>query len=872
MAGSYNLGTAEGLIRIKYDGTGAGKAQEDFKKTEASATRSGGTLTGVGNKSALAAGVLAAGLAYVTNKAVDFEKQISAIGAVSGASTADLESMRKKALQLGADTTFSASQAANAMEELAKAGISVPDILNGAADAAVALAAAGGIALPEAATISANAMNSFGIAAKDLVKVADQIAGAANASAIDVGEFGQSLQQVGAVAHLAGISFNDTAVAIALMGNAGIKGSDAGTSLKTMLQNLIPQTKQQIQLFHDLGIITKDGANHFFDASGKARSLADISQVLQNALKGMSKEQQLATLQTIFGSDAIRAAAVLANQGAAGFNSMATAIGKTSAADVAAARLDNTAGKLEALKGSAETAAIAFGTALLPALLSTAKSLTSFANFLASLGPGTITIILRIVSAIAGFLVIVSIIAKIVEAIKLFKAAWIALNLQFIATPIGAVITLIVLLVAAFIILWIKCAGFRNFFIGAWNAIWGVLKAIGAWFAGPFANFFIGAWNVIMAAFNAVKGPVMAVFNFIMTGITGVWQTVSAIIGFFAPLFQSVFGLIVSIVKFAWAVISAVFQVAFAIITPIVQLGMLLISGAIQAALWVIMGIWNFVWNGLKGVIILVWSWIGPYVMGAILVIQTIIQGALQVISAVWSAVWSAIRTVVTVIWGLISNVVRSAVATIVGIIDGIRAIVDKVRGFFNQLKDAAKGGIDGLITFVAGIAGRILGAIGDAGHMLFDVGKKIIQGMLDGIKSMAQAAVDAVKNVLKGARDLLPFSPAKKGPFSGRGWTLYSGQAMVEAMAAGILRSRDTAVAAMQTTISSVANVSAVGNSPLMSQFQFNPNTAGLPTGASTVTNNYDIDVNVPAPVDDPKQIADYTVKKINTSLSTNT
>ena len=224
MPASYNLGTAEGTIRINYDGTGATKAQQSLQQTAVVGKNTGASLQQAGNQAGIAAGLLAAGFGYAAKKAIDFEHQISAIGAVSGATRDQLEAMRKKSLQLGADTVFSASQAALAMEELAKAGISVTDILGGAADATVALAAAGGIELADAATIAANAMNSFGLAAKDLPKVVDNIAGAANASAIDVHQFGLSLQQVGAVAHLAGLSFADTAVAIAEMGNAGIKG------------------------------------------------------------------------------------------------------------------------------------------------------------------------------------------------------------------------------------------------------------------------------------------------------------------------------------------------------------------------------------------------------------------------------------------------------------------------------------------------------------------------------------------------------------------------------------------------------------------------------------------------------------------------
>ena len=318
------------------------------------------------------------------NAAAEFESRMSAIGAVSGATAGEMDLLREKALQLGADTSFSASEAASAMEELVKAGVSVEGVLNGAADATVALAAAGEIALPEAAAIAANAMNQFNLAAEDLPHIADLIAGAANASAIDVSEFGMSMSQAGAVANLVGLSFDDTALAITAMGNAGIKSSDAGTSLKTFLTNLVPSTDKASGLMADLGIITKEAGNRFFDASGEVKSMADISDVLAESLAGMSREQQIATLNTLFGSDAIRAAAIIAGEGAAGFKKLSDQVGKVTAAEVAAERMDNLKGSVEQLKGSVETLMIQVGSKFTPFLRDAADAGTDMVNALSS--------------------------------------------------------------------------------------------------------------------------------------------------------------------------------------------------------------------------------------------------------------------------------------------------------------------------------------------------------------------------------------------------------------------------------------------------------------------------------------------------------
>lgn len=876
MAGSYNLGTAEGTIRINYDGTGNKQAIADLEKTSVAAGKSGKGFTEVGRGAAIAGGILAAGLAYATTKAVDFEKELSAIGAVSGASAADLDAMRSKALKLGADTSFSASQAAQAMEELAKAGISVKDILGGAADATVALAAAGGVDLPVAATIASNAMNQFGLTAQELPKVADLIAGAANASAIDVTELGQAMQQAGAVAHLAGLSFQDTAVAIAELGNAGIKGSDAGTSLKTFLQNLIPTTKQQIDLSKQLGLITKDGGNAFFDASGKVKSLADVSQILQNATKGMTKEQQLNTLQILYGSDAIRAAAVLADNGAAGFNKLSDAMNKTSAADVAAARLNNTAGKIEQLKGSAETAAIAIGTILLPGVQRLATFLTQAANKFSSLSKGQQEGIIRAVEVAAAFLLIVAAMAKFIkiyETMKAFvllikswaifsKLAAVATRIWAIAqllldaalSPIGLVVIAIIAIIVAIILVIKYHKQIGAFMVQIWGYIWNFLKAIGAWFAGPFADFFISIWNKVFPVFKAVGDFFVSIFNGIKTGVLAVWSVISAVIGFFAPLFGAVFGFIVDVIKTAWAIVTAITQVAMTVMGAVIHnvsaqisavwnflwnnfiatvrfiWGLIgpYITGAISAIWNTIQAVgngirtsWGILWNGMLFVIRAVWGFIAPYIFGTISTISSVISSVLGSIRNVWNGAWNFMKAILSTTWSNIVGIVSGAIARVVAIIDGIREMLSRVRGFFNQLKEAAAGGTGSLISFVAGIPGRILGALGNLAGTLYNAGRSIIQGLINGIRDMAGSVRDAVEGVLAKARNLLPFSPAKEGPFSGRGWTLYSGRSLAQAFAAGITDQADAAVTA---TLSMVQKVSATAQaaSPLMQQFNY--------------------------------------------------
>ena len=337
-----------------------------------------GAVTGVA-----VAGVAALGAAFVTSakSAMDFEKELSAIQAVSGATGEQLGAIRETALQLGKDTSFSAQEAAAGMEELIKAGVSLQDALAGGARAALDLAAASGTAVPEAASVMSNAMNAFALSGDQATHVADALTQASNASATSVHELGYSFAATAAVAHTVGLSFDDTTVALAELAQAGLKGSDAGTSLKTMLISLNPSSKTAIAAMKKLGIITADGANQFFDAAGNAKSLADIQEVLRTSTANLTKEQKLNLLQQAFGTDALRAAAILSEQGAEGYQHMAQAMKDSGPAqDAANTRLDNLAGSLEKLKGSLETAAIMLGSMLTPVLKSWTDSLTDVVN------------------------------------------------------------------------------------------------------------------------------------------------------------------------------------------------------------------------------------------------------------------------------------------------------------------------------------------------------------------------------------------------------------------------------------------------------------------------------------------------------------
>lgn len=723
----YNLGTARGQIQVDYDGRGVAEAKRDFQGLDRNTQQTRRGLGQVGVAAGASGLAIAAGLGFAAKVALDFEKQISAIGAVSGASGQELEVLRKKALDLGSSTAFSASEAALAMEELAKAGVPLDGILNGAADAAVALAAAGGIELPAAAELAADAMNSFRLRAQDMPRVADLIAGAANSSSISVGDFGQSLKQVGAVANLVGASFEDTATAIALMGKMGIKGSDAGTSLKTMLLNLNPQTEKQRDLMRELGIVTADGANKFFDATGKMRPMAEIAGVLQGALKGMTKQQQLATLEILFGSDAIRAAAVLAGEGAAGFDEMSAAMGRTSAADVAAARLNNTAGALEQMKGALETAAINLGTIFLPAIKAVAEFIARLSNAFSNLDPRWQKLIGFALAGAAALATAMAAIAGIGFAIIGVGAAFAALKIVAI---VGAIIAAIGLLAAGFVVLWNRSAAFRNMIMTIFAALMTHARnMIAAW--TPFVNFVRTQLipmlaNGFKAALDKLQPAFLAVSNFITTRVNPALTQLRAALVTAMPT-------IISIARFVGTVLVTGFKALAAIIGFVAPI-ILRIAGPIFSAL--ITAIATAV------------RLIRP--MGqAFMAVFNVIRGGVLALLAVWRGVWSVFGPLVRAAFNLIRTVVSTGIAAIRAVVTAGMAVV---RAAFQIAMRAIQVVVRSVMNVINALFGDRIRAMRASASSGFAAIRSVISGAMNAIRAVVSAVWNAVVGIVRGA------------------------------------------------------------------------------------------------------------------------
>lgn len=339
------------------------------------------TLTSPLGMLGVGAGAMGVG-GLITNsatKAMDFDAQISTIKALTGTQGGDIQSIRQRALELGKNTKFSALEAAQGMTELLKAGINVKDVLGDASQAALDLAAAGDLSLTEAAEIMSTSMNAFSM--KDATKAANLLAGAANASATDVHELKYALSQIGPVAAGVGMNLDDVSTGLAVLAQNGLKSSEAGTSLKTMLNGLIPTTKPAVEAFSKLGLLEADGGSAFYDAKGKVKSIEQIADLLHNSMKDLTEEQRYTLLYDMFGSDAIRGGMILIKEGAEGIRKMRQEMTKFTVSSVATTKMDNAKGDIERMKGAFETFQIEALTPMLPAIREVAQALDNlFSN------------------------------------------------------------------------------------------------------------------------------------------------------------------------------------------------------------------------------------------------------------------------------------------------------------------------------------------------------------------------------------------------------------------------------------------------------------------------------------------------------------
>ena len=341
----------------------------DTASYEAAMTRAGSTaktvasgMENTGRKSALiASGMTAAGLAVAAfgvaavKMAADFDQQMSTVQANTGATSAQMDQLRAAAIEAGASTVYSATDSADAINDLGKAGMSVTDILTGGLSGALNLAASDGMAVGDAAEYMANALSMFHLKGSQASQVADTLAAGAGKAVGNVSDFGEALNNCGAQANSFGMNVQETTGVLALFAQNGTIGAEAGTQLNSMLMKLAAPSAEASNTMKELGISAYDAQHHFV-------GMANFAGQLQKAEKGLTDEQRNQANATIFGSYAIKAANYLYEAGESGVNKWTKAVSESGyAAEQAAAKNNNLKGDLENLSGSMESLMISVG-------------------------------------------------------------------------------------------------------------------------------------------------------------------------------------------------------------------------------------------------------------------------------------------------------------------------------------------------------------------------------------------------------------------------------------------------------------------------------------------------------------------------------
>jgi TP901 family phage tail tape measure protein len=574
---------------------GLGQAQEEVNRFSSGVGKIGSTLTkSVALPVAGAATAASAGIAAFVADSVktfaEFEKNLSGVRAVLGATEAEAKKLGDLAIKLGMDPRLvvTTAQAVQVMEELAKNGLTAQQILDGAARAAIALANAAGVDFATAADVASTTMQLFKLRAQDMGRVVDMITGVANTSRFSVDDFRLAIAQAGAMAASVGISIEDFATTIAALSTKFASGSDAGTSFKVFLQRLVPQSEKAKDAMKELGIITKDGRNQFFNAKGELRSMAEIAEVLRVSLAKLSDEQRIQALTTIFGTDAMRTAIGLMELGGEGFKKMRAEMEKASAAENAAMRMKNLAGAMEILGGVIEGLKIKIGEAFAPAVLKVVQAFSDFLDenseriqgLFARLAEEAGRMAERIVSALETegprvislleglFSDLPSLIAGLADIGKTVAGGVVAVAGALAMLPPGSAGTILAI-VGALTVLGPVLSGLAGVIsiistlIGLVGGLTGALSALSG-IAGTVA----GAIGAISAALGLPVAPILLLIA-LAAGLYLAWQNnwlgirnvvsaaVQAIIGFFNSLWDEtvrIFNLIVESIRSAFRI------------------------------------------------------------------------------------------------------------------------------------------------------------------------------------------------------------------------------------------------------------------------------------------------------------------------------
>lgn len=689
-------------------------------------------------------GAVTVGLGAAVKKSMDFGAQMSKVGAIAGATGDDLERLRQTALDLGASTSLSAVEVAQGMELMAAAGFEVNEII-GAMPGVIAAAEASGEDLAIVSDVVAAALNGFGLEAAEAARVADIMAMAANRSAASVNDFGYAFKYAAPLAKQLGIEIEDLSAMVMVMADAGIEGSQAGTTLRMTMQRLANPPKKARDAIQALGV-------SLTDANGKMRPTKDILADIIVAMQDLDGDTRTAAASAIFGTEAMSGMLNVIEAGPDKLEELATALRNSEgAAKEAADKMkDNLAGAIEELSGAFETAQITIGDALTPVIRAVAEAITQIINAFNAL-PGPIQ------TFIAGFTAIIGILSLVASAVGFAVAGLGALSatlgvtigtLLSVAGIAVAVVAGIFALGAAIVYAYNKFEWFRNLVNQAWNAIKAGFQAV-VDFLKPavqaVVDFVLQQWEKIKAWWGQ-SGPT------IIQAVQNVWTVLSTIISTAANIIWSIMQFVWPAIKVlivsTWENIKGVISAAIDIILSIIDIFANLLTGNWK-------GLWNSIVKLLEAAWQLIWNLVQLWAVGKIVKLFSIFGSkSFSLIKSAWDKISSATSSFLSKIWNLVSSKFSSITSTISSAI--------------NKVKSTISNGFNTAVSYVSNAVSKIKSYLSGLASQALSWGKNLISMFAKGITSKIGAVISAAKNVAAKVKSYLGFSsPTEEGPAS---------------------------------------------------------------------------------------------------------
>lgn len=678
--------------------------------------KAGDSITNAGKQISVAsAAVTGLGVAAVKT-AADFDSAMANVAAISGATGDDLQALRDKAREMGEKTKFSASEAADAMSYMAMAGWKTGDMLSGI-EGIMNLAAASGEDLATTSDIVTDALTAFGLTAEDSAHFADILAAASSNANTNVSMMGETFKYCAPVAGALGYSAEDVAEAIGLMGNAGIKSTQAGTALRTMMTKLQGELKLSGEA---LGEVTIQTAN----ADGSMRELSDILADCRTAFSKMSESEAAAAAETLVGKNAMSGFLALMNSAPGDIDKLRNAIENCdgSAEDMAAIMQDNLNGQLTILKSQLEELAISFGEMLMPVIRKVVTAVQGFVDKLNNMDEAqrkTIITIGLVIAALGPFLVILgTVISTVGKSMKAYASATKGIKklmvavksgtgifgklgtaLGGISAPVLAIVAVIAVLVAAFTHLWKTNDGFRENIIATWTQI-----------KETVSNFCQG----IVDRLNSLGFE----FSSITEVLKAVWDGFCNLLG---PVFEGAF-------RFISDTLSTVLDV---------------ILNTVDFFIAVFSGDWEGAWEAVKNIFSSIWNGLVSWFTNILETIKGVLDVALGWIGTSWEQVWTNVKNFFTNIWNgikdFISSTINSISTTISNVITGIKTTVNNV---FSAIKTTIS---------------NIFNGIKDTATSVWNAIKTAITTPIENAKEKVREAINAIKGFFSGLKLELP-------------------------------------------------------------------------------------------------------------------